>query len=264
MNRPQLHVWARRTERERSRERGRERYTTSETERGSESEAGRQAEAQRGGRAGREAVGAGAPGWPGPPMGLGRGWEGAWAGAKGGLEFINSCAGGAAGGEFQRGLQSPPHRCPERSASVPRTPAQRSRPPPRAPEARNWGKGGSSVGQRGPGGWARGGARARRVTASLAAAQRARVPGEKAGAAAGAIGGRAASPGGRQGAGSLGERNLAGLQPEQGCQGAQRPCVCGGGTAGERAGSPSLAGGRVRAPLGVCACAWLTLCLGEL
>ena len=88
--------------------------------------------------------------------------RGVWAGAKGSQEFINSCAGRAAGGggEFQRGLRVSP-------APTPALPGSVSAPPPPSPlpaflslpplpreasEARNWGKGGCSVGQRGPGG----------------------------------------------------------------------------------------------------------------
>lgn len=57
--------------------------------------------------------------------------RGVWAGAKGGQEFINSCAGREAGGggEFQRGLWVSP-------APTPALPGSVSAPPPPSPPPR--------------------------------------------------------------------------------------------------------------------------------
>lgn len=97
----------------------------------------------------------------GPQMGLSRGWEGeSGRRPRPGLEFINSCAGGAAGGEFQRGPRG----------SRPPTPAQPAQPlhplaspPPTVSVPCPPGLRGPGLGQRRPpcgaegtGGWAAG------------------------------------------------------------------------------------------------------------
>lgn len=160
--------------------------------------------------------------------------RGVWAGAKGGQEFINSCAGREAGGggEFQRGLWVSPAPTPALPGSVsappphPHLPAFLSLPPlPReASEARNWGKGGCSVGQRGPGGDGEEAgrlglvrARARRVTGVPGRCPAGTRPlGERQETAAeesGEGGGELPAPCGRQGAGgSLGREGGGRLQ----------------------------------------------------
>lgn len=122
--------------------------------------------------------------------------RGVWAGAKGGQEFINSCAGRAAGGggEFQQGLRVSPAPTPALLGSVSAPPphppsphfcpfhpcpARPQRPETGAKEVAVWGRGDREATVRRQGGWASLGRGRGGLPVSLVAAQREPVPGER-------------------------------------------------------------------------------------